>query len=55
MNLYTPLIHDWLRRHGIADADSDDLTQDVMQVLLRLPHFRHDLRPAAFRRLAAQT
>jgi RNA polymerase sigma factor (sigma-70 family) len=51
VNLYTPLIHDWLRRHALADSDSDDLTQDVMQVLLReLPHFQHDLRPGAFRR-----
>ena len=51
VDLYTPLIHDWLRRHDLAASDSDDLTQEVMQVLVReLPNFRHDLRPGAFRR-----
>lgn len=51
VDLYTPLIRDWLRHHGIKDADSDDLTQEVMQVLVReLPNFQHDLRQGAFRR-----
>lgn len=51
VDLYTPLIHNWLRRYDLPDSDSDDLTQEVMQVLLReLPNFRHDLRPGAFRR-----
>ncbi len=32
-------------------ADADDLTQEVLGTLVReLPHFRHDLRPGAFRR-----
>lgn len=51
VDLYTPLIHNWLRHHGIIDSDSDDLSQEVMQVLVReLPNFQHDLRPGAFRR-----
>ncbi|HTU20437.1 MAG TPA: sigma factor [Gemmataceae bacterium] len=51
VDLYTPLIRDWLRRHDLSGSDSDDLTQEVMQVLVReLPNFRHDLRPGAFRR-----
>lgn len=51
VDLYTPLIRDWLRRHDLPGSDTDDLTQDVMQVLVReLPNFRHDLRPGAFRR-----
>lgn len=51
VDLYTPHIHAWLRRHGIMNSDSDDLTQEVMQVLVReLPNFQHDLRPGAFRR-----
>jgi RNA polymerase sigma factor (sigma-70 family) len=51
VDLYTPLIRDWLRRHDLDGADADDLTQEVMQVLVReLPNFRHDLRPGAFRR-----
>jgi RNA polymerase sigma-70 factor (ECF subfamily) len=49
--LYTPLIHNWLRFHSLAAADADDLTQEVLGVLIReLPHFRHDLRRGAFRR-----
>ena len=51
VDLYTPLLRSWLRRHALQPPDVDDLTQDVMGVLVReLPHFRHDLRPGAFRR-----
>src|SRR5690348_14344538 len=51
VDLYTPLIHNWLRRYSLPASDSDDLTQEVLQVLIReLPHFQHDLRPGAFRR-----
>ena len=51
VDLYTPLIRDWLRRSCVDASDTDDLTQEVMQVLVReLPNFRHDLRPGAFRR-----
>src|SRR5262245_9496651 len=50
VGLYTPLIHGWLRRHGVAVADADDLTQDVMAVLVReLPQSRHAGRRGAFR------
>jgi len=49
--LYTPLIQDWLRRQGLRHADVDDLSQDVLGVLVReLPRFEHDGRPGAFRR-----
>ena len=51
VDLYTPLIRDWLRRHALQPPDADDLVQDVLGVLVReLPQFRHDLRPGAFRR-----
>jgi RNA polymerase sigma-70 factor (ECF subfamily) len=51
VDLYTPLIHNWLRRYCLDASDTDDLTQEVMQVLVReLPNFRHDLRTGAFRR-----
>ncbi len=50
VELYTPLIHGWLRRHAVAPADADDLTQDVMAVVVReLPNFEHNHRPGAFR------
>lgn len=49
--LYTPLIQGWLRRQGLGHADADDLTQEVLAVLMReLPHFQHDGRTGAFRR-----
>jgi RNA polymerase sigma-70 factor (ECF subfamily) len=49
--LYTPLIRDWLRWHNLQPPDADDLSQDVLTVVVReLPNFQHDLRPGAFRR-----
>lgn len=48
--LYTPLIQGWLRRSGLPQADSDDLVQDVLQVLVRkLPEFEHQGQRGAFR------
>jgi RNA polymerase sigma-70 factor (ECF subfamily) len=50
VDLYTPLIHGWLRRYSVSAADADDLTQEVMAVLVReLPQFHHSSQPGAFR------
>ena len=50
VDLYTPLLRAWLGRHGLPDADRDDLTQEVLLVVVReLPQFRHDGRPGSFR------
>jgi RNA polymerase sigma-70 factor (ECF subfamily) len=50
VDLYTPLIHGWLRRHAVRPQDADDLVQEVLGVVVReLPHFEHDRRPSAFR------
>ena len=50
VDLYTPLIQAWLHHHGISSADADDLTQDVMTVVVReLPQFKHNHRHGAFR------
>jgi RNA polymerase sigma-70 factor (ECF subfamily) len=52
VELYTPLIQGWLRRHGgtIQASDLDDLVQDVLaQVVRGLPDFEHNHRPGAFR------
>jgi RNA polymerase sigma-70 factor (ECF subfamily) len=50
VDLYTPLIHGWLRRHSVPQADADDLTQEVMTVVVReLPNFNHNQQPGAFR------
>jgi RNA polymerase sigma-70 factor (ECF subfamily) len=51
VDLYTPLIRDWLRRYDVQPCDVDDLTQEVLGTVVReLPEFHHDLRPGAFRR-----
>src|SRR5689334_11169012 len=50
VNLYTPLLHGWLNRHGLQACDADDLVQDVLAVVVReVPHFQHNRRPGAFR------
>jgi RNA polymerase sigma-70 factor (ECF subfamily) len=50
VDLYTPLIRGWLRRQQVAPHDADDLSQDVLAVVVReLPDFRHSGRPGAFR------
>jgi RNA polymerase sigma-70 factor (ECF subfamily) len=49
--VYEPLLAGWLRRLGVQESDGDDLTQDVLMVVLReLPRFEHSRRPGAFRR-----
>jgi RNA polymerase sigma-70 factor (ECF subfamily) len=48
--LYTPLLHAWLAAAGLQPADRDDLTQRVLEILVRqLPEFDHSGRPGAFR------
>jgi RNA polymerase sigma-70 factor (ECF subfamily) len=48
--MYTPLLHVWLTSAGLQLADRDDLTQRVLEVLVRqLPSFRHNGRTGAFR------
>jgi RNA polymerase sigma-70 factor (ECF subfamily) len=43
VQLYTPLMHHWARRLGLADADAADLVQDVFTILVeKLPEFRYD-------------
>src|SRR5262245_18728526 len=51
VTLYTPLIQAWFRRQSLPGSDADDLTQEVLAVVVReLPHFQHNLRRGAFRR-----
>ncbi len=50
MDLYRPWLFGWIGRHGLADADAEDLVQDILLVVLKeLPFFRHNRRPGAFR------
>jgi RNA polymerase sigma-70 factor (ECF subfamily) len=51
VELYTPLIRGWLLRQNLPRQDADDVTQEVLTVLVRrLPDFERQPRPGAFRR-----
>jgi RNA polymerase sigma-70 factor (ECF subfamily) len=48
--LYTPLMRAWLKPAALQAADVDDLSQRVLEVVVRkLPQFQHGGRPGAFR------
>jgi RNA polymerase sigma-70 factor, ECF subfamily len=50
VTLYTPLLEAWLTAAGLQAADRDDLTQRVLEILVRqLPDFEHNGRTGAFR------
>jgi RNA polymerase sigma-70 factor, ECF subfamily len=50
VDLYSPLIDGWLRRHGVSAEDAEDLTQEVLRVVIReVSRFRHNGRAGAFR------
>jgi RNA polymerase sigma-70 factor (ECF subfamily) len=50
VDLYSPLIHAWLRRQGVPAEDAEDLTQDVLGIVVReVSGFRHNGRAGAFR------
>jgi RNA polymerase sigma-70 factor, ECF subfamily len=49
-DLYLPLITRWLNQHGLAGADAEDLTQEILLTIVReLPDFEHSGRAGAFR------
>jgi RNA polymerase sigma factor (sigma-70 family) len=50
VDLYSPLIKAWLRQHGVSASDAEDLTQDVLGVVVHeVARFRHNGRVGAFR------
>jgi RNA polymerase sigma-70 factor (ECF subfamily) len=50
VDLYAPLIRGWLRRYSVAEQDAEDLTQEVMTVMIRqFPSFEHNQHSGAFR------
>jgi RNA polymerase sigma-70 factor (ECF subfamily) len=50
VDLYTPLLHRWLRPANLQPSDVDDLVQEVLAVVVRkVPDFSHDGRPGSFR------
>jgi RNA polymerase sigma-70 factor (ECF subfamily) len=51
VDLYQPLIRSWLDRQGLAREDAEDLTQEVLAVVVRdLPRYQHNRQRGAFRR-----
>jgi RNA polymerase sigma factor (sigma-70 family) len=50
VNIYTSLLHTWFHTAGLQAADRDDLTQRVLEVLMRrMAEFEHNGRCGAFR------
>jgi RNA polymerase sigma-70 factor (ECF subfamily) len=50
VELYRPLVFGWLLRHDVSHHDAEDLSQDVMAVVVReLPNFEHCGSTGAFR------
>lgn len=50
VELYAPLVHTFLRRRGLQEADAADLTQDVlMAVARRIDSFQYDPARCTFR------
>jgi RNA polymerase sigma factor (sigma-70 family) len=50
VTLYTSLLEAWFHSAGVQAADRDDLTQRVLEVMLRqMPDFEHNGRAGAFR------
>ena len=48
--IYQSLLQKWLRAAGLQQADGDDVSQRVLEVLVRrLPGFEHNGRRGAFR------
>ncbi|MEK6238144.1 MAG: sigma-70 family RNA polymerase sigma factor [Planctomycetales bacterium] len=48
--IYRPLIMDWLRQLRLTDADVEDVSQEIMLVVLRrITEFDHNGRVGAFR------
>lgn len=42
-DLYTPLLYYWLKKRGLAEADTADLIQEVFLLLMKkLPEFQYD-------------
>ena len=51
VDLYQPLVYGWLRRQGVVHHDAEELTQDVLAVVVQeLDNFEHRGRTGGFRR-----
>ena len=51
VEIYAPVIYQFLRRRGVQDADAADVTQDVIRTVIRsVGGFDHNRRPGSFRK-----
>src|SRR5262245_52732701 len=49
IDLYPPLINSWLCRKGVSTEDAEDLTQEVLGIVVReVPHSKHKGRGGRF-------
>jgi RNA polymerase sigma-70 factor (ECF subfamily) len=50
VDIYIPMLKQWLRQYNLQASDTDDLVQEVMAAACRdLPKFEHNGRRGAFR------
>ncbi len=50
VSVYQPLVYGWLRRHDVSHHDAEELTQEVLSVVVKeLPEFSHSGNKGAFR------
>lgn len=50
-DLYSPLLNNWLKRYGMSQSDIEDITQEVLMVVVRrIPDFEIEPGKGAFRR-----
>lgn len=50
VEVYSPLLRQWLQHYEVQSADAEDLLQEVLQVIFReLPSWQQGQRPGAFR------
>ena len=50
VEVYSPMIRNWVRRYDLAAPDVDDIAQTVLSaVVANLPQFEHNGRTGAFR------
>src|SRR5688572_30051070 len=51
VELYRPLLYRWLRRQDVPHDDAEELTQDVLSVVVQeIGRFQHNGRLGGFRR-----
>jgi RNA polymerase sigma-70 factor (ECF subfamily) len=50
VEIYTPLIYGYCRKHGLQEADAADVAQEVMRVAAQaMPEFEYDAQRGKFR------